>query len=271
MLKNPPDLLHPSWSACAVTSTQYSPSTSRCFDGQKYSKRHLYEDGNWSWWSCCWVTQSDEPVQNLFSMNVVHTTLHWLHQDRCVYNRTKWECVYPKHLQSVKTDTEVLQCRKISSLLVWCHLREQGREGGVLMPQSPKFPSSLQVRIFKGKIWGRGLLRRWMLLNGGPWSRVNRYASLVLEPLHPVPWRGSPSQNWNLKNLSFSMLEISVACGTYVLGLLMCWSAAHKSPDYVSLNDKQEFLPLGPGFVCFPAGPAMPVDDTTCSLFFHLN
>lgn len=41
------------------------------------------------------------------------------------------------------------------------------------MLKSPQLPSGLQVKAFKGKIWGRGPLRRCPLLNGGQvlWCR----------------------------------------------------------------------------------------------------
>lgn len=42
LLEKPPDRLHPSWSLCAVTATQHPPFTSRCFNGQKHSKGHLF-------------------------------------------------------------------------------------------------------------------------------------------------------------------------------------------------------------------------------------
>lgn len=42
LFEKPPDRLHPSWSVCAVITTQHSPFNSPCFDGQKCSKGHLF-------------------------------------------------------------------------------------------------------------------------------------------------------------------------------------------------------------------------------------
>lgn len=42
------------------------------------------------------------------------------------------------------------------------------------MLENPKFPDDLQVRVLKGRIWGMGLLRRWMPLTEGPGGDTSR-------------------------------------------------------------------------------------------------
>lgn len=48
------------------------------------------------------------------------------------------------------------------------------------MLKSPKLPDGLHVRIFKGKTWGRGLLRRWMPSIGGPGGHAHRCSGVTM-------------------------------------------------------------------------------------------
>lgn len=73
------------------------------------------------------------------------------------------------HSKPVKTDNQAFAVKKQA---VYCHATTW--ESGNLTLKSPELPNGLQVRVFKNKIWGRGLLRRWMPLIGGPWGPALR-------------------------------------------------------------------------------------------------
>lgn len=42
------------------------------------------------------------------------------------------------------------------------------QENRELMLKTPELPNGAQVRVFKDKVGGGGLLRKWTLLIGGP-------------------------------------------------------------------------------------------------------
>lgn len=67
------------------------------------------------------------------------------------------------HSKPVKTDNQAFAVKEQA---VYCHATMW--ESGNLTLKSPELPNGLQVRVFESKIWGKGLLRRWMPLIGGP-------------------------------------------------------------------------------------------------------
>ena len=69
---------------------------------------------------------------------------------------------------------------------------------GALILKRTKFSDALQVKVFKGKIWGRCLLGRWTLLIGGPEGHVSKCDLLTSGAAPSGP--SVPSQEtWKLR------------------------------------------------------------------------